>query len=665
MDQDSDEGHPRRGRGRPRKAVSHGVPGRPRKTDSGGQVYQSRGLRVPKTKFTAPPTTMATRLTTGSVQPKDYGVALRPRPRPRRALDQDESDNNEEGDEDEVDLDDPFADDGNAEPNNPDDENQDNGDSDNQFPLPDSDDDLYQLDLNPDNFNPHFQTFDEYLENLESDEPQSQGKQPSQESAGVGPSKYRPRRQPLPADSDLEDIDNNLADPDDNMIGYISKQPTASFEDKSELTHRSIRAYFPARKSYFDEDGLRRVYWNEEIEEEFKNLWLPDDLDSRFKQGPRIHSEELQLWKMMFIRYRKIPSHLFTYGLKLGVDCYEAPESLMLSSKASYLLQRICAHQVWGETIESLRYVLQAVARASVELHPKPIGAQPTTVGFEYTSNPELRPATEKHIGTLHYDMWRSNKPDRKREIRRLISQLDGRIRPNKSKEKSKHSLFILTIDMMEDLLQVLDRFDRAIYVLTTEESIKHFRHFYGNFLDQVEPRDNEELVRFKWSLEMCELRDIEIRKVMRMSDENDDFLHDIPHTSTTHSYEVPLYHHHEEVDNKILPVLRGEVIDPKRALLQKLDRMDNNRAQALDEFTTKLAEAVLLDEEPEEVGDPGDPSDPSDPNKVGDPGEPDKVSKLDKIHQPTQEKGKTAEYFPVSISESIIDYFHLSQVPD
>ncbi|KAI0903179.1 hypothetical protein F4823DRAFT_619625 [Ustulina deusta] len=658
MDQEGDQDNTRRGRGRPPKAVGHGGPGRPRKTDGGGQIYQSRGLRAPKTKFTAPPTTMATRLTTGNLPPKEDRVALGPpktkRGGGRRALDQDESDNNED-DENEFDQDDPFAgsdsaSDGDAQQNMSDsqsleDRNRDNRDSNNQLPLPDPDDNL-------DNFHHGFQTFDEYLESLNEDPSKSQGKQPSQGSAGVGPSKHRICPQPLPAGDNLEDPDNTL----EGMIGHVRNQPVASSEDESTLTQLRVRGYFPSFSSYVRVGALRTAYWTEEIEEEFKSLWRRDEQDSRFRQGPRIHSEELQLWKMMFIRYRRIPPHLFTYGLKLGADCYEAPGSLMLSSKASYLLLRICAHQVWGQTIDSLRYVLQAVARASVKGHPDPIGAPPNTKGLENTLSQQSGRVEEKIIGILHYDLWAHNKPDGKREIRRLISRLHDRIRPNRSKDESKNSLFILTIDIMEDFLQVLDQFDRGIYS-TTEECVERFRHFYGKFLPRVEPRDNEQLVRFKWSLELCELRDIEIRKIMRMTAQDDEFLHDVPHTSTTHNYDVPLYHHHQLVDKRILPVLRGEVIDPKRAILQKLDRMGNNRAQALDEFTTKLTEAVLLDEGPDEPDEVDD-----EPGKVGKVGEhgnvnkPDEVDKPGEVHRSTQEKRKAVGHVSLSTSAKILD---------
>ncbi|KAI1366685.1 hypothetical protein F5Y08DRAFT_337470 [Xylaria arbuscula] len=74
--------------GRPRKGGGPGVRrGRPRKKDGGR--YQALGLRAPKTKFTAPPTTVKTRLATGALTPMNYcqysgrNAALPPRPRGR------------------------------------------------------------------------------------------------------------------------------------------------------------------------------------------------------------------------------------------------------------------------------------------------------------------------------------------------------------------------------------------------------------------------------------------------------------------------------------------------------------------------------------------------------------------------------------------------------
>ncbi|TGJ84782.1 hypothetical protein E0Z10_g3978 [Xylaria hypoxylon] len=380
----------------------------------------------------------------------------------------------------------------------------------------------------------------------------------------------------------------------------VEEQPTVSPNDELTLTQLQIRDIFPYSYAYLDDEDLRGSYWSEYMEDEFNQLWVQDDQNDRFKQGQQAILDELELWKMMLIRYHRIPPHLFTYGLKLGNDCYEAPGSLMLSSKASCMLLRICAHPIWGADLDSLRYVLQTAVLTSVRVHSEPFGAQPDTTDLEY--NLRDQPNNEKEIlfGTIHYALWTKNKPDRNPEIKKLIDQFDGGIRFNRDAGDLEKSLFILTTSVMGDLIQVLNQFDRGIYTSTTEQHVERFRRFYGHILDRVEPRDYEQLRDVKWSLELCELRDIEIRKAMRSSINDHHFLYDVPQTSTRHLYKVPLYHHHADMDQRAIPVLRGELIDPKRATLQKLDRVNQNRAEALDDFTAMLFKEVLEDDEPD-----------------------------------------------------------------
>ncbi|KAI1429597.1 hypothetical protein F5Y12DRAFT_796517 [Xylaria sp. FL1777] len=550
MDQDNEQEHAERGKvGRPHKPVSLGGRGHPRK-HIGGVAYQARGLRAPKTKVFQPPNRVMTRLRTGQLQPQNYyELDELGKPKTRRA------------------------------------------------------DRVHTLDCNMENITYGHLEFDDFMRYWyhhdfpidEKIQPKARGKRPIQDSEDAEQLEPPARRVALPTSHDMGRPASGYPADDGGKPNFWDR-PTASLEDEHTLTGLEINHFFPSSDSYLRSYDLRGSYWTKEIEKEFRELWVREEHDSRFEQGPQVDSDELELWKMMLIRYRKIPPQLFTYGLRLGEDCYETPGSIMLSSRASYLLQRICAHQVWGENIDSLRHVLQAVAVESIGVHPSPIGPPPNITGIEDSLN-RGRVVKEDLIGVIQYGLWTRNQPDDKLEIYRLISQLQGKIGVRRNPGDADKSLFIVTESMMEDFLVVLDQFDRGIYSSTTR-CIERFRHFYGGFLDRVQPRDNRQLVETKWLLELCELRDIEIRKMMRMSDQEDDFLHDVPHSSK-HCYEVPLYHHHQLMDKRALPVLRGEVIDPKRATLQGLDRVNHDRARALNEFTTKLVYEVLLKKEP------------------------------------------------------------------
>ncbi|KAI0535284.1 hypothetical protein GGR58DRAFT_479564 [Xylaria digitata] len=296
---------------------------------------------------------------------------------------------------------------------------------------------------------------------------------------------------------------------------------------------------------------------------------------------------------MMLIKFRRSPPHLFTYGLKLGNGCYEAPGSLMLSSEASCTLQRICVHPIWAGDLDLLRYVLQMAVKTSMKEHSEPTGPPLVTKGFESS----LMDSNNREVlmGGIQYELWNVNKPDRSPVITRLISEFEGRVRFDRNAEET--GLFILTIEVMRDLVRVLDRFNRDTFS-STEQYVESFQRFFNNILDQVEPRSYEELRDLKWSLELCELRDIEIRKVMRARGNDRDFLHDIPETAEYYSSVAPLYHH-PSMDKRALAVLRSEVIDPKRDTLQKLDRVNPYRAKDLDDFAAKLIEEVLRNEEP------------------------------------------------------------------
>ncbi|KAI1752150.1 hypothetical protein F4782DRAFT_547098 [Xylaria castorea] len=390
-----------------------------------------------------------------------------------------------------------------------------------------------------------------------------------------------------------------------------------------EIAKLQVRLLYPlVERSYLDKDTTRGSYWDCSIEDEFKKLYRRDEHDSRFIHGPRGDSDELELWKMVLLRYRTLLPHLFTYGLKLGEDCYEAPESIMLSSKASYMLQKICAHPIWGRSFDVLRFVLQIAITYSIDEHCDPLGPP-----ADYTSVEDyLRPLVDKDhqemfSGTVSYRIWKRNKQDDRKEIYDLYNEFLKQIKSSPAKSKAESSLFILTIDVMDSVLRALEALDPSIYPMSTAECVEAFRQYYGVILAGVEPKDNKQLMDVKWELELLQLRDEEIRAAIKKLDVKDAYLYDIPHPSRKHNDTFPLYRHDLSLDRNALPALDGTAmwIDPKRCTLSRLDRIDNRRVEALREFRDRLVDVVSRRVPPSSVSRA--PSGQEVPGDVEDPG--------------------------------------------
>ncbi|KAJ3577430.1 hypothetical protein NPX13_g3140 [Xylaria arbuscula] len=329
-----------------------------------------------------------------------------------------------------------------------------------------------------------------------------------------------------------------------------------------EILSKRIGNLFPAPWSYTQ--GVRGSIWTNEMEAEFSKFWVQDEHPDRFVAGLQAQADELELWKMLLIRYDCIPPHLFTHGLRLGVDCYETPGSLMLSSQASTLLMRICSHLIWNNReIEGLRMALQVAAMLSVDGHPEP-------------------------PGDLYGVWWRTGLGGRPTTFSHLAESLQNHIRPNEDKDEAKNVLFILTVPIMEDFLAVLDRYNLSVYLWPTEWWVSAFRDLYHEILPDVEPRDFSQLSEIKWSLEMCELRDVEIRKILRALGE-DMFLFD-----EMYNYETPLHFTQSDADEDCLPVPPGEVMDLRRRILWRLDREDNQRYDDLEGLSNRLMMMAL-----------------------------------------------------------------------
>ncbi|KAI1275392.1 hypothetical protein F5Y07DRAFT_409249 [Xylaria sp. FL0933] len=641
--------------GRPRNPVGHRGPGRPRK-HGGGIYYQPRGLRAPKTKFTQPPTEMKTRTRTGDLQPKDYRLTPRQpntlhdspprggRGRPRGTRRPSGRSINGHEDEDEGDYDDPESDLSLIAPEKrhqlsrtlgaP---GRGNGSTQEEDARSQRDMRRHTNDDDYDNFGSfNFDTVDPDDDDrnrhlgrgIQFDR---RGKRPIQvgEDPGDGPSQppferqaaffadnpRSTRIQPDPKEKQLVRGTATSQQPAANPASLARTRYLAHSQEKLDkrarillpehtqdrdmLMQLRIHDFFPSVASYLDLNTVRGRFWDEGCEEHFSRLWPQKDT-GRFEVSESSGEAELELWKMMFVIFRRIPLHLFTYGLKLGSDCYLSHGSLMMSAEASYLLQRICAHPIWGDDIDTLRYVLQMAVDQSIEGHIQPIGAHPCTASLEQVI--QIRDdRREIVLGRLKYQMWLDNKPDRALRISSFIGCFNYRFKLNPAPRASERSLFILTTQVMKDLVDLLDDYNSAAYPMDTIQCVEHFSKFHSGILHQVEPRDVQHLTDIKWALELCELRDLEIRQAIRRAKNEDQSLYDIPHTSQKHDDEAPLYHHHSDFCNndQLLSVWRGEVIDPKRDILQKMDRLDDERAKALNKFTEDLVQGVLLRDEP------------------------------------------------------------------
>ncbi|TRX88791.1 hypothetical protein FHL15_010361 [Xylaria flabelliformis] len=646
----------RKALGRPRKGVSNGRVGRPRLRDS--IPYQARGLRAPKTKIVEPPTQVQTRLRAGaapkeyklSLRPRDSarqndedddevdnrrkakakgkGKAKdkgkgRPKAKqqsrrksPRRKDEQSDSDEDSDPFDDSDDqprrrlprnrnrnrssverrpsgwsIDDDNMSIGNDGPGIQDDD-MDTDQEDFGYNIPDGDDDDFPFIA---------ETPAHRHREVVAETPAKRGLSDSPDLSAP-----RPKRQALAAyrPFDLEDIGesssrggqtkgepSSLGEPRQDLDRTILQYPLRVLE----LGRLRIRGFYPsAEKSYLDEQTIRGSYWDRDTENEFNLLWRRDEHDSRFEQGPRGDSDELELWKMVLIRYRSILPDLFTYGLKLGEDCYEAPESIMLSSKASYMLQTICAHPIWARDLDMLRFVLQTAVKLSIRDHCEPL-APPLNLSDveDLVLDNVTEDKKEMFFGMVQYRVWAGNKKGAGPELWSLYEELEKQFQPSPAKSKVEAILFILTIDVMSGVLRALEHLDPFIYTQRPAKYVEAFRDYHGVFLAGVEPQDNRQLIAVKWELELQALRDEEIRSVMEISQ---DYLYDVPHRSRKHDDIVPLYHHEPMLDEDTLSALTGTVKDPKRCTLSRLDRMNDHRARALGDFRDRLREAFSHD---------------------------------------------------------------------
>ncbi|KAI3322733.1 hypothetical protein HD806DRAFT_544751 [Xylariaceae sp. AK1471] len=593
MDQEDEQGRPRRGPGRPPKVQSRGRVGRPRKNEGG--YYQARGWRAPKRSIIPPPTDRVTRSSTGAVRRLNYDQRLRARRSNtrRRQATSEGSTNAAASRPDESDPDSPGDRGLSGDLSSQQDEQ-----SDFPMPYPDSDPDpvISDLDVESD------------LSKRRSVDTLPDLGRGQEESIPETPSDSRPKKS---TDRGIRKAPKRPLDENPELgvphrpakrlawEGPRSREESMSDgeEDKQRpwrhdldwAVEKTIEDKLPPITSFGG--GLRGKYWNNDLDEAFLGFW-----QGKYRRFGKCKSaaHELRLWKLMLVRYNRLPPHLFTYGLKLGQDCYEAPESIGLSIEASQLLQQICVHPVWGDDLDSLRYVLQKAAEFSVEGHIEPVGPPPSTMATERVL--DLLPASSSEerdhcIGKLQYNLWLENKPDTRKEFRELIGMLQVLIEPQQAEEEAEKALFILPIPILQSVLFALEMYRVYSFGESTSERLESFWEYHESIRGRIEPRELDDLVGLKGDWEFGELRDVEIRKVMRKCSDGD-FLYDIPHLNE-YCDKVPLYYHHLGFDKRVLPVLRGEVMDPKRATLQELDRKDEVRAKALDDFSARILEVI------------------------------------------------------------------------
>ncbi|KAI1115675.1 hypothetical protein F5Y14DRAFT_409891 [Nemania sp. NC0429] len=235
----------------------------------------------------------------------------------------------------------------------------------------------------------------------------------------------------------------------------------------------------------------------------------------------------------------------------------------MLSFKASSLLQRICIHPIWGFDIDVLRYFLGEAVKTSF-------------------SKKETR-----YMG--HGIAMRYLREMSSQSLRRLEREMRGSFKAAQMRYPIDEDHLILTTEVMQRFVDILDEFETETYAQATPNLFWQFRDHYKPVWNELEPRSYDDLINVKWYLELCELRDVEIRKVLRNRDpENPQFLHDICQDDEQHKY-ITSEPVGPGIDAQCLAIYRGDIIDPKRRTLQALDRSDESRASDLDNFSQKL----------------------------------------------------------------------------
>ncbi|KAI8628922.1 hypothetical protein F5Y19DRAFT_485272 [Xylariaceae sp. FL1651] len=631
--------------GRPRKGKGSGVRGRPRKHQHG--PYQARGMRAQKRPIVVPPSSKITRLAAGKLEVKDYNVRRRYK-QARQHLDSLRSEdeliinNSTESiiDSDADENPNPFESesdsDGGIANSDVDQSRHDyNMDADDLERREDEmDEDYQQLEY-------HDERDDEMGENDQPIEYHNEGQSASNVQSIKPPSKRNrdegspdlsitPRgqkRQRSSAKKDVLEISSSEEEGEED-IALKEIAPVASparakqlegrpilltsssdqegdeekgnEEQEDAAPNKIVSAVSPARAmQLMDIDidellpsplqfqyKLRGKYWMDEIEADFQKLWVRSEHIGRFVASSSGMQNEVELWRLLLIRFNMALPQLFTYGLRLHEDCYHDPGSIMLSSEASYLLLQICVHPIWGTNFDSLRYVLQKAVALNVREHIEPIGPPPVFSLSKTTRQAGMRfsPRSKRLLeGVIQYDLWLKNKPDQEEDIRRLLSKIEIKT----TNDQPEKVLYLLSKDVMESVVQALNGHERSRYDHSTVEYIQLFRRYNTEIYNHVCPRDIHELMALKWSCELCELRDLEIRRAMIDAD-SDDFLPDLPHGST-HKYDVPLYHHHPDFDERAVSLLRGWIPDPKRLTLMRLDREDPARAEELRAFSATL----------------------------------------------------------------------------
>ncbi|KAI0396610.1 hypothetical protein F5Y17DRAFT_418920 [Xylariaceae sp. FL0594] len=219
------------------------------------------------------------------------------------------------------------------------------------------------------------------------------------------------------------------------------------------------------------------------------------------------------LWQAMLIHFNATPRDLLSYGLRLHEECYDAPESILLSRRAAMLLRDIVMHPNWGGRVSRLRYVLQKAAQFSIEGHlaPMPPVQSKREIAAGLPRHPEVM---DEVIGYTQYRELLGKGPEQHLFVRTLVRELKERITPRPARNETERHLFLVTIQLLRCVEDVLDDRSSNPWSMSLEglrDAItKHLRPISGD----IRP-DTLALRDLKWDHHLSDLRDALVREAM------------------------------------------------------------------------------------------------------------------------------------------------------
>ncbi|KAI1418294.1 hypothetical protein F5Y13DRAFT_38305 [Hypoxylon sp. FL1857] len=372
----------------------------------------------------------------------------------------------------------------------------------------------------------------------------------------------------------------------------MSKRATRlSREVVAELLQRGPIKLIPTREYL---TGVRALYWSENNETEFQELWGKTYPSGRLDFGRDNGASEMSLWRTMLICFNATPMQLFTYGLKPHDSAYVSWTSLLLDGRFCQSLERICTHPIWNKDLSKLRYVLQATIAADIRNHVEPIGPVPKEL-FDLVA-PHAGVDTLDKKGKLQYSLFLDSNHKCDPAIKSVIRVLEHAGKWADA-EEPEDALFILDAQHLERVTEVLNKAwspDYLEVVPSVEEYHWQFQNIHGEVLGKLRPQAAWELRSFVRHCELSTLRDEEIRRAIREAKIPGEFLFDGPNFGQQADI-IPLYEYHPDLDTRAAVLLRGDYSSNKRRRLELYNKANRGEKMAAFSATVRrLGEAAV-----------------------------------------------------------------------